>query len=55
MKKIGDIIAIYRKKNNLSQTELSSILIKNGFQIGNKAISNWEKDKAEPSTSVFLF
>lgn len=55
MKKIGDIIATYRKKNNLSQTELSAILIKNGFQIGNKAISNWEKDKAEPSTSVFLF
>ena len=55
MRKIGDIIATYRKKNNLSQTELSAILIKNGFQIGNKAISNWEKDKAEPSTSVFLF
>lgn len=55
MKNLGEIIATYRKKNNLSQTELSAILIKNGFQIGNKAISNWEKNKAEPSASAFLF
>ena len=55
MKKIGEIISTYRKKNHLSQTELSSILLKNGFQIGNKAISNWEKDKAEPPASALLF
>ena len=55
MKKIGEIISTYRKKNHLSQTELSSILLKNGFQIGNKAISNWEKDKAEPNASTLLF
>ena len=55
MKKIGEIISTYRKKNHLSQTELSSILLKNGFQIGNKAISNWEKDKTEPSASTLLF
>ena len=55
MKNLGEIISTYRKKNHLSQMELSSILIKNGFQIGNKAISNWEKCKAEPSASVLLF
>ena len=55
MKNLGEIISTYRKKNHLSQMVLSSILIKNGFQIGNKAISNWEKCKAEPSASVLLF
>lgn len=55
MKSFGKIIATYRKRNNLSQVELSDVLIKNGFQIGNKAISNWENDKAEPSASTLLF
>lgn len=55
MKNFGEIISSYRKKNHLSQTELSSILLKNGFQIGNKAISNWEKNKAEPPASALLF
>lgn len=45
MKNLGEIISTYRKKNHLSQTELSSILLKNGFQIGNKTISNWENKK----------
>lgn len=55
MKNLGEIISTYRKKNHLSQTELSSILIKNGFQIGNSAISNWEKCKTEPNASTLLF
>ena len=55
MKNLGEIISTYRTKNHLSQTELSSILINNGFQIGNKAISNWEKGKAEPNASTLLF
>ena len=55
MKNLGEIISTYRKKNHLSQTELSSILIKNGLQIGNSAISNWEKCKTEPNASTLLF
>lgn len=55
MKKLGKIIATYRKQNNLSQTQLSEILIKNGFKASNKAISSWEKDTTEPSASLLLF
>lgn len=55
MKKLGKIIATYRKKNNLSQTELSEILMKNGFKASNKAVSSWEKDTTEPSASLLLF
>ena len=55
MKKLGKIIATYRKQNNLSQTQLSEILIKNGFKASNKAICSWEKDTTEPGASVLLF
>lgn len=55
MKKLGNIIATYRKQNNLSQTQLSEILIKNGFKASNKAVSSWEKDTTEPSASLLLF
>lgn len=55
MKKLGKIIATYRKQNNLSQTQLSEILIKNGFKASNKAVSSWEKDTTEPSASLLLF
>ena len=55
MKKLGKIIATYRKQNNLSQTQLSEILMKNGFKASNKAISSWEKDTTEPSASLLLF
>ena len=55
MKKLGRIIATYRKQNNLSQTQLSEILIKNGFKASNKAVSSWEKDTTEPSASLLLF
>ena len=55
MHSIGKIIATYRKQNNLSQTQLSEILIKNGFKASNKAVSSWEKDTTEPSASLLLF
>ena len=55
MKKLGKIIATYRKQNNLSQTQLSEILMKNGFKASNKAVSSWEKDTTEPSASLLLF
>ena len=55
MKKLGKIIATYRKQNNLSQMQLSEILMKNGFKASNKAVSSWEKDTTEPSASLLLF
>ena len=55
MKKLGKIIATYRKQNNLSQTQLSEILMKNGFKASNKAVSSWEKDTTGPSASLLLF
>ena len=55
MKTIGEIITKYRKQNNLSQTELSNILIQNGFKAGNTAVSNWEKNITEPGASLLLF
>ncbi|MBQ2886066.1 MAG: LexA family transcriptional regulator [Alphaproteobacteria bacterium] len=55
MKKIGDIIASYRKQNNLSQTQLSELLMKNGFKASNKAVWSWEKNTSEPGASLLLF
>lgn len=55
MKKLGEIIATYRKQNNLSQTQLSELLTQNGFKVSNKAVSSWEKDTTEPSASLMLF
>lgn len=55
MRKIGEIIATYRKQNKLSQSELSELLVKNGYKVGNTAISSWEKNKTEPSASTLLF
>ena len=55
MKKLVNIIASYRKQNNLSQMQLSEILMKNGFKASNKAVSSWEKDTTEPSASLLLF
>lgn len=55
MKNLGTIIATYRKQNNLSQTQLSKILMDNGFKASNKAVSSWEKNTTEPSASLLLF
>lgn len=55
MKKVGDIICTYRKKNGLSQTELSNILIAHGYKASNKAVSSWERNTTEPSASLMLF
>lgn len=55
MKKLGEIIATYRKQNNLSQTQLSELLTHNGFKVSNKAVSSWEKDTTEPGASLMLF
>lgn len=54
MHSIGEIIATYRKRNKLSQSELAALLGKNGYDLTNKAVSRWEKDGNEPSASLLL-
>ena len=54
MRTLGSIIAEYRKKNGISQTELAYSLNSNGYSLTNKAISKWEKDVAAPSIPVFI-
>lgn len=54
MRSIGEIIATYRKKIGISQVELSNMLRTHGYNLSNKAVSTWEKDVAEPSSSVLL-
>ena len=54
MRSIGKIIATYRKKMGISQVELSNMLRTHGYNLSNKAVSTWEKDVAEPSSSVLL-
>lgn len=54
MRSIGEIIAEYRKKEGLSQNELSKKLGKYGYSFNNKNISSWENNLAEPSFSVVM-
>lgn len=54
MRSIGEIIATYRKKMGKSQVELSNMLRTHGYNLSNKAVSTWEKNVAEPSSSVLL-
>lgn len=54
MRSLGEIIAKHRKKIGLSQVDISKMLGTYGISITNKAVSTWEKDVAEPSSSVLL-
>lgn len=54
MRSLGEIIAKHRKKMGLSQVDISKMLGTYGINITNKAVSTWEKDVAEPSSSVLL-
>lgn len=54
MRSLGEIIAKHRKKMGLSQVDISKMLGTYGISITNKAVSTWEKDVAEPSSSVLL-
>lgn len=54
MRSLGKIISTHRKKMGISQIELSNMLGKYGYHLTNKAVSTWEKDVAEPSSSVLL-
>ena len=54
MRSLGEIISTHRKKMGISQVELSNMLGTYGYNLTNKAVSTWEKDAAEPSSSVLL-
>ena len=54
MRTLGSIIAEYRKKQGLSQSELANAISGSGYSITNKAISKWEKDVAAPSIPLFI-
>lgn len=54
MRTIGEIISTYRKKNCLSQQDLSNLLGQHGYKLTNKAISSWEKNSSEPSASLMI-
>ena len=53
MYSIGEIISTYRKKKGLLQQDLADELAKEGITISYKAISNWERNLAEPSVTIF--
>ena len=53
MYSIGEIISTYRKKKGLLQQDLADELAKEGIAISYKAISNWERNLAEPSVTIF--
>ena len=53
MYSIGEIISLYRKKKGLLQQDLADELAKEGITISYKAISNWERNLAEPSVTIF--
>ena len=53
MYSIGEIISTYRKKKGLLQQDLADELAREGITISYKAISNWERNLAEPSVTIF--
>ena len=53
MYSIGEIISSYRKKKGLLQPDLADELAKEGITISYKTISNWERNLAEPSVTIF--
>jgi SOS-response transcriptional repressor LexA len=55
MNSIGKIIATYRRKAHLSQIELAKKLSSEGNEVTNKAVSSWEKGRAEPGARTFLY
>jgi len=54
MQTIGQIIATNRKKQGMTQAQLSAELEKFGVRSGFKSISNWEKDVSSPPIETFL-
>ena len=55
MMNIGEVLAKYRKEAGLSQIEVSKRMETYGCPAGNKVLSTWEKGKASPNPSQFLY
>lgn len=53
-KKIGAILAAYRKEKKISQIELADKLHNYGIHVSNAAVSSWEKDINLPNAHQFL-
>ncbi len=53
-KKIGAILAKYRKAKKLSQIDVSEKLRNYGINVSNAAVSAWEKDCSYPNAHQFL-
>lgn len=53
-KGIGDIINARRKELCLSQSELAGLLLKDGIEVTNQAISKWETGATLPNAKQFL-
>lgn len=51
---IGDIINARRKELCLSQSELAGLLLKDGIEVTNQAISKWETGATLPNAKQFL-
>ncbi len=51
MNSIGPIIAKYRKSLHLTQPELSELLLKEGIEVTDKALSSWESGRTEPGVN----
>ena len=51
MNSIGPIIAKYRKALHLTQPELSELLLKEGIEVTDKALSSWESGRTEPGVN----
>ncbi len=54
MNSIGPIIAKYRKEKHLTQPELSDLLLKEGIEVTDKALSSWESGRTEPGINQFF-
>ncbi len=53
-RRIGTVLASYRKNNKLSQSELADRLNSYDIHVSNAAISAWEKNSSSPSAYQFL-
>ena len=51
---LGSPLAALRKNCQLSQAEVAELLTQMGIPVTNRAISHWEQERAQPSSTQFL-
>ena len=51
---LGSPLAALRKSCQLSQAEVAELLTQMGIPVTNRAISHWEQERAQPSSTQFL-